>query len=179
MRMAAAIKHWTLGELHRLPDDGNKYELVHGELFVTPAPSVTHEMVLARLSRVLEPFVAEHQLGFIFHPRAVVCVDGSETEPDLMVRAAPSPSTRDWNGVPIPILVVEVISQSTRRRDLGSKREFYVDVGVAEYWVVDPDAKTVRVIRAGAADEVQSSELAWHPPGATRALTIRVPDLFA
>src|SRR5215470_17543781 len=78
MHMAAAIKHWTLDELHRLPDDGNKYELVRGELFVTPAPSVGHETILARLSRALEPYVAQHGLGFVFHPRAVVRAEGSE-----------------------------------------------------------------------------------------------------
>ena len=178
MYMAAAIKHWTLDELHRLPDDGNKYELVRGELLVTPPPSVTHEMILARLSQLIEPFVAEHRLGFVFHPRAVIRTQGSEAEPDLMVRAAAPPNTRDWERLPVPILVVEVLSGATRRRDLGSKRDFYVDIGVAEYWVVDPKAKTVRVVRAGSADEACADEITWGPSGAANALTIRVPELF-
>jgi len=177
MHMAAATKHWTLDELHRLPDDGNKYELVCGELFVTPPPSVTHETILVRLSRLLEPFVAKHQLGFIFHPRAVVRAEGSEVEPDLMVRAA-TPTGRDWQDLAVPILVVEVLSGSTRRRDLGSKREFYLDIGVAEYWIVDPRTKTIRVVRSGAADEVKSDEVGWYPSGAADALTVRVPELL-
>lgn len=176
MHMAAAIKHWTLDELHRLPDDGNKYELVRGELFVTPPPSVDHETILARLSRLLEPFVAAHSLGLIYRPRAVVRAEGSEVEPDLMVRAA-APA-RDWEDLPVPILVVEVLSGSTRRRDVGAKRDFYLDIGVAEYWVVDRDKRTVRVVRAGSADELRSAELVWRPAGASEALIIRVAELF-
>lgn len=174
----AAIKHWTLDELHRLPDDGNKYELVRGELFVTPPPSDAHETIIARISRKLEPFVEAHGLGFVYHPRSVVRAEGSEVEPDLMVRAPTPAGGRDWDDAPIPILVVEVLSGSTRRRDLGSKRDFYLDIGVAEYWIIDSRAKTVRVVRDGEPDQVQPDELRWQPAGAGEALTIRVPELF-
>ena len=87
VRMLEATRPWTLKELHRLPDDGNKYELVRGELFVTPPPSTGHEDVLARLSRILDPYVAEQGLGYAYHPRSVMQFEGSEVEPDLMVRA--------------------------------------------------------------------------------------------
>jgi Uma2 family endonuclease len=176
--MAAAIKHWTLDELHRLPDDGNKYEVVRGELFVTPPPSVDHETILARLSRMLDPFVAAQSLGFLYRPRAVVRVRGSEVEPDLMVRALKPAGRRNWDNAPIPILLVEVLSGSTRRRDLGPKRDFYLDIGVAEYWVIDPETRTVRVVRRGAADEVRSDEVAWRLPDVAASLTIRIPELF-
>jgi Uma2 family endonuclease len=178
MHMAAAIKHWTLEELHRLPDDGNKYELVRGDLFVTPPPSDDHETVIARLSRRLEPFVAAQGLGFVYHPRSVVRAEGSEVEPDLMVRAPKPPGGRDWDDAPIPILVVEALSGSTRRRDLGPKKDFYVDIGVAEYWVIDSDARTVRVVRHAVPDQMRSDELTWQPAGASDALTIHVPELF-
>ena len=178
MPMAAAIKHWTLDELHRLPDDGNKYELVRGELFVTPPPSDDHETIIARLSRLLDPFVDAQHLGFVYRPRAVVRAGGSEVEPDLMVRALKPPRGRDWDDAPIPVLVVEVLSGSTRRRDLGPKKSFYLDIGVAEYWVVDPDARTVRIVQAGTADQVQSDLAVWQPSGASAALRIRVRDLF-
>jgi Uma2 family endonuclease len=178
MHMAAAIKHWTLDELHRLPDDGNKYELVRGELFVTPPPSDKHETIIARVSRRLDPFVAAQRLGFVYHPRAVVRREGSEVEPDLMVRAPKPPGSRDWDDAPIPILVVEVLSGSTRRRDFGSKRDFYVDIGVAEYWIIDGNTKTVRVVRGDAPDQVSADELVWQPAGASEPLTIRIPELF-
>ena len=80
MHMAAAIKHWTLEELHRLPDDGNKYELVRGELFVTPPPSDDHETIIAKLARRLEPFVEAQHLGFVYHPRAVVRAEEVEAQ---------------------------------------------------------------------------------------------------
>lgn len=89
--MLDATRPWTLAELHRLPDDGNKYELVRGELFVTPPPSTGHEDILARLSRILDPYVAEQRLGYVYHPRSVMELDGSEVEPDLMVRAPMPP----------------------------------------------------------------------------------------
>src|SRR4051812_23590776 len=88
-----SARPWTLEDLHELPEDGNKYELIRGELLVTPAPSVDHEDVLARLSRILTIYVDEHAIGAVYHPRAVVRFEGSETEPDLMVRP-PNPGVR-------------------------------------------------------------------------------------
>ena len=70
MAMSMPAKAWTLEEVHRLPDDGNKYELIRGELFVTPPPSVDHEEVLARLSAILTAYVERHGLGRVYHPRA-------------------------------------------------------------------------------------------------------------
>ena len=91
MAMADRVrKKWTVEELHSLPDDGNTYELVHGELFVTPAPTLLHETVLARLTRILDPYVAANDLGYVYRPRAVIMVgDDTEVEPDFMVRQPP------------------------------------------------------------------------------------------
>lgn len=178
MHMAAKVKPWTIEELHRLPDDGNKYELVRGELFVTPAPSVTHETILARLTRLLDPFVAAHELGFVYHPRAVMQFEGSEVEPDLMVRQPPQHGEAGWANAPTPILVVEVLSDSTRRRDLKQKRDFYRDAGVDEYWVVDPETETMTSIRRDRADVVAGETLAWNPPGVSVPLAITVASVF-
>ena len=75
---------WTLAQLDRLPDDGNKYELIDGELFVTPVPSPAHERLSAVLNRLLGPYVWAQRLGYVYTPRAVVRTNGSEVEPDLM-----------------------------------------------------------------------------------------------
>jgi Uma2 family endonuclease len=179
MRMAPATKQWTLEELHRLPDDGNKYELVRGELFVTPPPAEEHETILARLSRILEPYIASHRLGFLYAPRSVVRFEGSEVEPDRMVRRRSPAGGRDWDDAPMPILVVEVLSGSTRRRDNIQKREFYLDAGVAEYWIVDPERETVRVVRRGRTDEITSRELTWAPAEADEPLRFDVRRLFS
>src|SRR3954463_14218381 len=103
MHMAAETKRWTLEEVHRLPDDGNKYELVRGDLFVTPPPSEDHETILARLSRLLDSYVEQHALGMIYHRRSVVRFEGSEVEPDLMVRQPRSRPVKDWVDAPVPV----------------------------------------------------------------------------
>ena len=80
MAMPAATKRWTLEELHSLPDDGNKYELIHGALYVTPPPSPGHDTIIARLTAVLVPYVVGQNLGLVFHPRSVIRWRGSEVE---------------------------------------------------------------------------------------------------
>ena len=176
MPRATHAKRWTLAELHRLPDDGNKYELVRGDLFVTPAPSVAHETILVRLTDMLAPFVAANDLGKVFHPRAVVRFEGSEVEPDMMVRRL-HPDL-DWDDAPTPSLVIEVLSDSTRRRDLGAKRQLYMDASVPEYWIVDQEAQHVLVVRPGEADDRAAGQLTWTPPGARQSLVIEVSAIF-
>jgi Uma2 family endonuclease len=121
--MAQQLKQWTLEEVHSLPDDGNKYELIRGQLFVSPAPAPDHEVIAYRLRRLLTPYVEAQQLGIVQGPRAVARVAGSDVDPDLMVRREPQRGTR-WKLWPIPILVIEILSPYTRRRDLADKRSF-------------------------------------------------------
>jgi Uma2 family endonuclease len=177
MGMAIETREWTLEDLHRLPDDGNKYELVRGELFVTPAPAVSHEMVLARLDMLLWPYVAAQKLGIIFRPRAVVQFEGSEVEPDLMVRPKPDENSA-WKDVPTPILGVEVASRTTHRRDRNQKKQLYLDAGVAEYWIVDRQERSVTVVRPGKRDVHVSDAIEWHPVATSALLTIPLADVF-
>jgi Uma2 family endonuclease len=176
--MAATVKQWTIEEVHSLPDDGNKYELVRGELFVTPPPNYDHETIAARLTRILDPYVESQHLGLLFHPRAVLRLDGSEVEPDLMVRASTSTKNLDWELAPIPILVVEILSPSTRRRDHLQKRSFYVDAGVEEYWLVDPEARTLTAVSKDKPDRIERESYDWRPTGATGSLTVDLGIVF-
>ena len=179
MHVARAKRLWTLSELHGLPEDGNKYELIHGELFVTPAPTFNHETVGARLTRLLDRYVEENNLGFVYHPRAVVRVGKhSEVEPDLMVRQPPHSRNQAWEDAPTPILVVEIESPTTRRRDRLYKRNFYAEVGIPEYWIVDSDDRTIHVVRLGHDDSVATETLTWHPDGAQLPLEFRLDDVF-
>jgi Uma2 family endonuclease len=175
--MAPATKVWTLEELHSLPDDGNKYELVRGELFVTPPATFDHETIGARLHRLIDPYVATLGL-LIYRPRSVVRFEGSEVEPDLMVRANRKGIGNAWETAPIPILIVEVLSPSTRRRDFEQKREFYMDAGVEEYWIVDPDRRIIMSIRRDRADVTAHDRLSWFPAGASASLDISVAEVF-
>lgn len=160
--MSMPAKAWTLEELHRLPDDGNKYELIRGELFVTPPPSVDHEEILARLHATLAAYVEKHGVGRVYRPRAVIRFEGSEAEPDLMVRPlSPGIHGNAWDKLPPPLLVVEVLSPTTRRRDLVNKREYYLDAGAGEYWVIDSEQREIRVIRRGEQDVIVRESLVW------------------
>lgn len=179
MSVATEAKKWTLEEVHSLPDDGNRYELVRGELFVTPPPTDFHETILVRLTRILDPYVAKHGLGFVYHPRAVLRFEGSEVEPDLMVRQPQTDPNADWDQAPIPILVVEILSDSTRRRDQNQKRAYYAGAGVAEYWMVDPARRAITAVRSGQLDLVTGDTLTWLPPGVGEPLSFEVAQVFS
>jgi Uma2 family endonuclease len=174
MHMALNARRWTRSDLDRLPDDGNRYEVIEGQLFVTPPPSVAHEEIVAALAGQLFPFVAAHDLGRLYFPRNVIVAGGSQAEPDLLVRA---PATHpDWEKAPRPILVVEVLSESTRRRDLAQKRDFYLKLGIPEYWAVDRRERSVVQFSRGLT-RVVTTILSWSPASGA-ALEIDVSALF-
>jgi Uma2 family endonuclease len=179
MEMATVTKRWTLDELHALPDDGNTYEVVRGELFVTPAPTPTHETVGARLHRILDRYVEAEKLGLVYGSHAVLQFEDSEVEPDLMVRHEHMGDSSTWSSAPIPLLVVEVFSPGTRRRDAKQKRHLYMDAGVAEYWMVDPERRTLVVIRKDRENVIVTDEVTWHPATAARPLVFSLSRLFA
>jgi Uma2 family endonuclease len=91
-----------------------------------------------------------------------------------MVRQSHPNPEAGWAARPVPLLVVEIISPSTRRRDQEQKKSLYMVAGVAEYWIVDPDARSIRVVRPGEAECVERERVEWQPPGVTGALTIPV-----
>jgi Uma2 family endonuclease len=164
-QMAAVAKVWTLEELHSLPDDGNKYELIHGELFVTPAPADPHETIAARLTRLLDPYVAANGLG-------------SEVEPDLMVRRQNTTPGKEWENAPPPSLVVEIASPTTARRDRTYKRDFYMEANVAEYWLIDAERRTLTVVRPNVSDLVTNGSYSWQPVGAQQPLEVQLQDVL-
>ena len=177
MGVATETRPWTLEELHRLPDDGNTYELVYGELFVTPAPSPSHEEVIAVLARELDRYVERWGLGRVYTARAVVRALESEVEPDIMVRPI-GVATEDWSKLPLPIFILEISSRSTRRRDRGKKRQYYLELGVPEYWIVDRETRTIQIVRHGVDDAVEHETASWHPAGADAPLLIDVRGTF-
>jgi len=178
MHMAPQTKRWTRAELAQLPDDNNKYEVVRGELFVTPAPRLRHQQLIVVLARLLAAYVARHGLGDIHQARSVMIFDGSEVEPDLMVRPLVRPPLPEWEDAPIPVLVVEVLSDTTQRRDHVAKRALYLAAGVAEYWIVDGDTRSITVVRRDRPDELVLGRLVWHPTGATALLEIDAAEMF-
>ncbi len=175
--MALSTRAWTLAELDRLPDDGNKYELVDGALFVTPAPSPAHEELVAVLHAMLAAYMHAHRLGRVY-TRGVVRTDEAAVEPDLMVRPTTPTLPTTWAEMPTPLLVVEIFSRATRQRDEQQKRGFYQQIGVGDYWMVDRWSRTIRVVGGDGAETVAGSALEWRPVGAGEALRIDVAAYF-
>jgi Uma2 family endonuclease len=130
-----------------LPDDGRRYELIDGDLFVSPAPTPFHQTVSRRLQYALMTALEQTGIAFVFNaPCDVLLADTTVVQPDLAIVRQDHRDIvtgRALEGA--PALVVEILSPSTRDRDLYLKRDAYARFGVAEYWVVDPDRGFVEV----------------------------------
>jgi Uma2 family endonuclease len=150
------------------PNDGNRYELLQGALFVNPAPSLIHQRVSRRLQRQLEDYFHTRSIGEVFNaPLDVILTPHDVLEPDLLVVADQSHISKRGIEKP-PLLVVEILSPSTRKVDRGLKYRRYAELGVQHYWIVDPDRTTVECHRlAGGAYRLlvasQGDTLVRHP----------------
>lgn len=130
------------------PDDGRRHELVDGEHLVTPSPVARHQAILQNLFLELGPRVRELGLGrLLLAPLDVILSDVDVVQPDLLfVSKAREAIVGDWvRGA--PDLTVEILSPGTRHQDETLKRDLYERHGVAEYWIVDPRAKSIKVYR--------------------------------
>jgi Uma2 family endonuclease len=185
MATQPAVREWTYAEFARLPDDGNRYEVIAGELYVTPAPNRLHQRVSARLVHLFEGFCEKHGAGEVYDaPFDVIFGEGDYVEPDLVfVREERVDEViRDHGIVGTPDLVIEILSDSTEHRDRGIKRERYAAYGVPEYWIIDTDAKHVEVYRLSRGDlrrvAVEDDVLRYRPAPGTPELVIDVPHLL-
>lgn len=170
---------WTRERVLALPADGNRYELIDGELLVSPAARPLHQVAIKLLELRLDPYLMQHGLGLAMGLAAdLEPQPGQLTQPDLFL-LPPGPRFLRWEEAPVPSLVVEVLSPSTARYDRGLKRRFYQRAGVAEYWVVDVDARVVERWRPGdERPEVIDEVLTWQPDPALPALEIDLAGYF-
>jgi Uma2 family endonuclease len=131
------------------PDDGRRHELIGGEHYVTAAPSEKHQIAAGNLHLDLGMFVRNHGLGRVFfYPYDLVLSDQDVVQPDLLFISRERAAVAKRQGIPaVPDLVIEILSESTRKRDETIKRKLYEWAGVREYWVVDPVLETVKVYR--------------------------------
>jgi Uma2 family endonuclease len=130
------------------PDDGRRHELIDGEHYVTPAPSLRHQEISKRLFLALSDYLRARPLGQLFYaPVDVVPTEVDVVEPDLLYVSNEHTAIL---GDPVrgaPDLVIEIVSPGSRRTDEVVKRKLYERVGVREYWVVDPELEIVKVYR--------------------------------
>jgi len=172
--------YYTADMVRALPDDGNRYETVYGELVVTPAPNLWHQEIVLRLARVLADYVDRHPVGRVLtSPADISWSADTLVQPDVFVADLAEVRTLDWSKVKRLLIAVEVLSPATTRYDRFAKRRLYQEVGVPVYWIVDPDQKLVEVWKP---DNVLpftcSDSVTWHPAGAGEPLEIHLRDLF-
>ena len=145
--MTPATTKMTYEQYCLLPDDGKQYEVIDGELFMTPAPKPRTQRIVLRLAEELSRFVRENSLGEVFvAPVDVILDQHTVLEPDvLFISAARLSIVKEEAIEGAPDLVVEVLSPSTFYKDLRKKMTAYSQFGVQEYWIVDLETETIEI----------------------------------
>jgi Uma2 family endonuclease len=182
MAMPAQHTEWTVEMVRALPDDGNRYEVIDGELFVTPAPSVIHQRAVLELAYLVGPYVRANHIGeAIISPVDAIVYDPRKfVQPDLfvvpLVNGLP---VRAWTEVGRLLLTVEVLSPSTEHTDRGRKQALYKEKAVPEYWVIDTAERKVERRRPNESPvEILTGLLEWQPDPEAPALVIDLPTYF-
>lgn len=160
-----------------IPTDGKRYELFDGILYMTPAPSPYHQRASRELQQQLMDYFHVRNLGEVFNaPIDLILTHHDVFQPDLLVVADPAQiSARGIEGV--PLLVVEILSPSTRTRDRTVKAQRYAALGVPHYWIADPDDQLLQCFRLEAGRyasvvEVQGARVLSHPDFPGLSLTL-------
>lgn len=172
----------TLEDLDEIPEDGNRYEILQGELIVSPSPADRHQLILGRLHIWLAAAATSSRFGHVrLGPRDIRLSVNDIVEPDLFAYRSSQrgqSTERVFEGP--PAFVVEIMSPSSRKYDQVRKASLYMRSGVDEYWVVDPSANRVMVhlaTRAGTNPEIvfEGSLASAVIPG----FTVDLAELFA
>jgi Uma2 family endonuclease len=174
---------WSYEDILALPDDGRRYEIIEGDLYEMPSPTSVHAATVINLIALLLPIVARMRGRLFTAPLDVFIPGGDPVQPDVLVVLPDGQAQVELRGIEgPPDLVIEVVSPSNRGRDLLTKRALYARAGVREYWLVDPEARTIEILAldrdafhlavAASGNETPVSPLLGTMP-------IAVADLFA
>ena len=148
----------TVDDFFALPEDGERYQLIMGELIVPPPPEINHQLLVVELTVLLHSAVRRADFGkLIVAPAAVVISHNDVVEPDLFIvrnDQLDQLSRQSFNGA--PSIVFEVLSPSNRRVDLQRKAVLYATAGVEEYWIIDPHQRRI-LIQHGSGDRMQTA----------------------
>lgn len=179
----ALDRYYTREEVLAFPEDGNRYELVHGELLVSPSPRAVHQRVLRRLLIAVSAHVETHALGEALMAPADISWGGLPdvtVQPDLFVVPPRAKRVGDWIEISQLSLVVEVLSPTTARYDRFTKRRLYQEMRVPLYWVIDIDQRHAEVWTPDATfPTIERDVLTWHAPGASPPLHVPLGALLA
>lgn len=179
MGMAAPL-YYSAEMVRALPEDGNRYETVHGELLVTPAPRAWHQEVARRILVKLDRYIQTRQVGNLFYsPADISWGHDVLVQPDLFVVDFDQARSMDWSQMQDLLLAIEVSSPTTERYDRFTKRRLYQEVGIPFYWIVDPDRKVVEVWTPESQSPAAERKcVKWKPQGAEAEFVLDLEELF-
>jgi Uma2 family endonuclease len=143
----AAHSRVSFADLERWPEDGRRYELYDGEVYVVPSPILLHQIAAGGLYVALNDYVTEHGGIVLFAPLDIVLTEYDVVQPDLLLftqERRPLLNLRKVTRVP-PDLAIEILSPRTAGNDRGRKQQLLARHGVREYWLVDPEAVAIEV----------------------------------
>jgi Uma2 family endonuclease len=179
----APRRRWTEEEFYAARDAapaGERWELVDGDVLVTPSPHWMHQRIVVRLTVLLDAYVRTHALGEVFaSPLDVKLEPGLVLQPDVLV--VPAGELRNRADIVRHLLLaLEVTSPSSARHDRVTKRPRYQRNRVPEYWIVDETSQTVERWRPDdERPELLAEQLVWHPVGAREPLVLELGTFFA
>ena len=179
MGMAISVPRYTVHDLERFPDDGNRYELLAGMLLVTPAPRAAHQIVANRIQTRLTVLLEWPGHARVVGPGAIVVPPATQLQPDILVYPARFSPQTDWAKVTEHWLAVEILSRSSRMYDREVKRAAYLALGVPELWLVDYHDRSVEVWRSRGAPEVVRDAIRWHVPILELIAVVDLAEVFA
>ncbi|HET8713006.1 MAG TPA: Uma2 family endonuclease [Gemmatimonadales bacterium] len=178
--MPELLQGWTAARVRQLPDDGRRYEVVDGELLVTPAPSWNHQAAVAELYVALRSYCKAAKVGeAVMSPADIEFDVKTLVQPDVFIVPLDKGRPKEWSDIRDLMLAAEVISPSSARADRTVKRRRYQRAGVPEYWIVDVDARVIeRWHPADERPEVVIDELLWQPHGSAVTFQLDLAEFF-
>jgi Uma2 family endonuclease len=183
MGMPAALEQYYTREMVlAFPDDGNRYELVYGELLVSPSPVTPHQRVVGRVYHALANYIEANPVGEVLLSPADISWGRPYdvlVQPDVFVVGHPDAGTDDWSAMRTFHLFIEVLSPSTARYDRFTKRRLYQDMKVPLYWVIDVAHQRAEIWTPEAtAPVMESNRLEWGLPGSAEPFALELKTLF-
>jgi Uma2 family endonuclease len=175
------VVYYSADMVRALPDDGNRYETVHGELLVTPSPGGFHQLAIGELFLALRNCLDRVGIrGVLMAPADVSFGDDTLVQPDLFVAdLSVFERTGRWSDLGELYLVIEIVSPSSTRADRFTKRSLYQQQRVPEHWVVDLERECVEVWTPEATlPRVERDRLVWRHPRMDEVCVIELGQVF-
>jgi Uma2 family endonuclease len=175
----------TVSDIESLPEDGNRYEVIDGELYISTVPSWSHQLAIGELAFAITNHLKKHPIGHVNFGVGVIFDQFNGVIPDLVYLSNERMKTIGGNRLSgAPEIVVEVLSPGAKNeaRDRVVKQQLYHENGVSEYWILDLDARSIEIHIAGRTGGFQSKLVLHESDVITTALLsgfeLPVADLF-